>query len=381
MHRRAAKRTPKARRKGWGRYDRRPMTFRETRTGRPGRHPLEPPDDVVDRVRHLGRSIGVDPLPLLAERADEVGWSPPRTMSAGGQARLMPTVDGWLALNLARPDDVASLPAWLECDPIAEPDPWSTVGAMVAERRGADLAERAELLGLAVGVVGEVGPPDSNLSVADLPVGHTTWTGSEPLKRPPRVLDLSSLWAGPLCSRLLAERGADVVEIESISRPDGARLGPPDFYRRLHVGKRSVVVDLRTSRGVAHLVSMLEEADVVIEASRPRALAQLGIDPARLLAGPTGPKVWVSITGHGRASARVAFGDDAAAAGGLVARDDDGPCFAFDAVADPLSGVTAAAAAAAALTEPGRWLIDVAMAGVAAFVAGNHGDRCWVAHP
>ena len=79
----------------------------------------------------------------------------------------------------------------------------------------------------------------------------------------------------------------------------------------------------------------------------------------------------MSITGYGRAVDRVAFGDDAAVAGGLVAWDDDGPVFLADAVADPLTGIAAAVAVDAALRTDGRWVVDAAMAGVAAWVAGG----------
>ena len=83
-------------------------------------------------------------------------------------------------------------------------------------------------------------------------------------------------------------------------------------------------------------------ADVVLEASRPRALAQFGIDAEALTTGTPdgrGPQAWVSITGYGRTgdeANRVAFGDDAAAAGGLVSWTDGEPLFCADAVADPL---------------------------------------------
>ena len=70
--------------------------------------------------------------------------------------------------------------------------------------------------------------------------------------------------------------------------------------------------------------------------------------------------------GPGPSADRVAFGDDAAAAGGLVVWDGEGPCFCGDAVADPLSGMAAAAAALAALEQGGRWVLDVSMADVAA---------------
>jgi crotonobetainyl-CoA:carnitine CoA-transferase CaiB-like acyl-CoA transferase len=107
---------------------------------------------------------------------------------------------------------------------------------------------------------------------------------------------------------------------------------------------------------------------VVLESSRPRALEQLGLIAADLV--ERGPQVWLSITGHGRAANRVAFGDDGAVSGGLVVRDDDGPCFCADAVADPLTGLAATAEVAEALQRGGRWLLDVPLAAVAASAAG-----------
>ena len=109
----------------------------------------------------------------------------------------------------------------------------------------------------------------------------------------------------------------------------------------------------------------------MIEASRPRALEQLGIVAADLLA--YGPTVWLSITGYGRqAPARdwVAFGDDAAVAGGLVVWDETGPCFCADAVADPLTGLVATLATLDALRHGRTVLLDVAMAVVASEFSG-----------
>ena len=110
----------------------------------------------------------------------------------------------------------------------------------------------------------------------------------------------------------------------------------------------------------------------MIEASRPRALEQLGIDATALITGD-GPRAWVSITGHGRTGPErewVAFGDDAAVAGRLVAWDDVGPVFCADAIADPTTGVVATVAALEALAAGGRHLLDVPLAGVAAHLAG-----------
>ena len=139
----------------------------------------------------------------------------------------------------------------------------------------------------------------------------------------------------------------------------------------MNAQKRSVAFDLHTSAGASALRRLLDHADVVIEASRPRALAQLGIHPLQLVT--SGPRVWVSITGHGyggESGLRTGFGDDTAVAGGLVVWEGQDPYFCCDAVADPLSGLTAAASVLAAMVAGGRWHVDVAMSSVAADMAG-----------
>jgi crotonobetainyl-CoA:carnitine CoA-transferase CaiB-like acyl-CoA transferase len=102
---------------------------------------------------------------------------------------------------------------------------------------------------------------------------------------------------------------------------------------------------------------------VIIEASRPRALEQLGLDPTTV--APRAGRIWLSITGYGReAPGRdwVAFGDDAAVAGGLVGSDTQGdPVFCGDAIADPVSGLFGARAVLEAVDAGGGWLIDLAM--------------------
>ena len=108
---------------------------------------------------------------------------------------------------------------------------------------------------------------------------------------------------------------------------------------------------------------VVAEADVVIESSRARALQQFGV-------GPSADQVWLSITAYGRRSDGVGFGDDAAVAGGLVVWDQSGPCFCADAVADPLTGLTAADLCLHALERGRRGVIDVPLAGVAARFAG-----------
>jgi crotonobetainyl-CoA:carnitine CoA-transferase CaiB-like acyl-CoA transferase len=183
-----------------------------------------------------------------------------------------------------------------------------------------------------------------------------------------RVVDLSSLWAGPLCSRILTEAGAKVVKVESSTRPDASRDGDSAFFDWLHAGQEFASLPLEEPSGVADLVALLEQADVVIEGSRPRALDRLGIIPAEIVAKRPGT-VWLSITAYGRCGPWrdwVGFGDDAAVAGGLVDLNASGvPSFVGDAVADPLTGLLAAAIVADAVGHGGGVTIDVALREVA----------------
>jgi CoA-transferase family III len=355
-------------------------------TGYPDGPPLGPPAPLVDgltgigtiigrRSAQLGRSVAIEPLTLLGERAAVAGFRRRGSVSCGGATRLVQTADGWLAVSLARRDDIELLPAWLSLEEAAE-DPWDAVRRAATVERAVELAERAALLGLPVSAlpVSPPVPPMADPALSPLPCRTERLGDAQPMTTiaGTRVVDLSSLWAGPLCGSLLALAGADVVKVESTSRPDGARRGPPAFFDLLNGVKRSVSVDFRSDDGVNALRRLVSTADIVIESSRPRALEQLGID-ATALVREGGPRLWLSITGHGRSGSardRVGFGDDAAAAGGLVCWQDEKPVFCADAIADPTSGMVAAAACLDALAIGGRWLIDIGMAGVAAHLAG-----------
>jgi crotonobetainyl-CoA:carnitine CoA-transferase CaiB-like acyl-CoA transferase len=185
--------------------------------------------------------------------------------------------------------------------------------------------------------------------------------------RPPSgllVVDMSSMWAGPLCGQILGRTGATVVKVESMARPDGTRAGPRSIFDWMNGGKLSYAADFDDPSA---LRTLLATADVVLTSSRPAALAHRRIGPDDV-PGRDG-RVWLRITGHGADGAGadfVAFGDDAAVAGGLVGRSADGPVFCADAIADPLTGLEAAAAVVEALVRGGGELIDVAMSAVAA---------------
>jgi len=333
---------------------------------------LGPPDGLVERVDALALAFpGLDGLALLGERAALMGLWRRGSTSCGGSCRLLGATDGFMAVSLPRADDLELVAAWLELDaaPTSAPDVWSVVAARVASDDTRALSARAQLLGLPVARVGESAGPRGRAGVVATRLGEA----------PPRhdlrglvVADLSSLWAGPLCGDLLARAGASVVKVESTQRPDGARRGSRAFFDLLNGRKRSAALELETRDGIRLLRELVRRADVVIEASRPRALAHFGLDgPDLVRAG--GPRVWVSLTGYGRsgeAANRVAFGDDAAAAGGLVAWSGTDPAFCGDAVADPVTGLTAAGACLSALRSGGRWFLDVSMAAVSAGLAG-----------
>jgi crotonobetainyl-CoA:carnitine CoA-transferase CaiB-like acyl-CoA transferase len=311
----------------------------------------------------------LDTPALLGERAAVLGLQRRGRISAGGSCRLLRAADGWLALSLPRADDRALLPAWLGQEPrtALEPDPWPWVEAAVDGRSAGELVERARLLGLAAAPAAPR-PPTRCPWVRVVPCGKAVERAPG---APLRVVDLSALWAGPLCAHLLGLAGAQVVKVESGARPDGARAGPPAFFDLLHAGKRSVALDLRGARAREELRRLLRGADVVVESSRPRALEQLGIDAEQLVAETPG-LTWLSLTGYGRpapAGQWIAFGDDAAAAAGLAwacAEPDRGPRLCADAVADPLAGLHAALAALVAFGAGGGCLLDVALCGVAA---------------
>jgi crotonobetainyl-CoA:carnitine CoA-transferase CaiB-like acyl-CoA transferase len=308
---------------------------------------------------------------LLGEHAACFGLVRRGDVSPGGSCRLVRAANGWLAVNLARPDDARAVPAWLEAEPA--PDVWALVRERVRRRDAALLVERASWLGLPVA---EAGPP---------PPGEPAWCRVERIGAPrartladaPLVVDLSAMWAGPLCTQLLSLAGAHVVKLESTRRPDGARAARGGFFDLLNAGKRCAALDFASPEDLRRLRALLERADIVVEASRPRALAQLGIDAAALLRARPG-LTWVSLTGYGRTGAgasRAAFGDDAAAAAGLCAATGgaDAPLFCGDAVADPLGGVYAAVAALASFRAGGGHLIDVSLSGVVAHLLARPG--------
>jgi crotonobetainyl-CoA:carnitine CoA-transferase CaiB-like acyl-CoA transferase len=111
-----------------------------------------------------------------------------------------------------------------------------------------------------------------------------------------RVLDMTTFWAGPSCTHILAMLGADVIHVESTRRPDGTRLiaGIPvtedqwweksPIFSGLNTNKRGLTLDLQSAAGRDVLNRLIATCDVVVENFTPRVLDQIGLDFAAVQA-------------------------------------------------------------------------------------------------
>ena len=119
-----------------------------------------------------------------------------------------------------------------------------------------------------------------------------------------RVLDFTTTIAGPHCTRLLADLGAEVVKIEP---PEGdmmrsrlpLRGGASSYFGQLNAGKKSVVLDLKTESAVAAARRLAADADILVENYRPGVMRRLGLDYTVL--GTTNRRlIYCSISGYGQ---------------------------------------------------------------------------------
>lgn len=176
-----------------------------------------------------------------------------------------------------------------------------------------------------------------------------------------RVVDMSTVLAGPNCARYLADFGADVIKVE---RPGGDSLrnmawrDPRDgeglWWKLVNRNKRTVVLDIKDADDAATLLSLLDEADVLVENSRPGTLERLGLGPDVLLA--RNPKLVITrISGFGQDgpyASRAGFATIAEAMSGLVAlsgNPDGQPLPPPIALTDEVTGLAAAFATMVAL--------------------------------
>jgi hypothetical protein len=282
----------------------------------------------------------LDGRTLLGERAALNAFKIPGIVAAGGGSRLYKTRSGWVSLSLARISDREMLPA-LFCDASLDPVDDDALAARMMAGDASRIVDQGTTLGLSIARVGET---------LRSPAWEVTVEGRQRYcvpNRPPLVVDLSALWAGPLATHLIQLAGATVLKVESSTRPDAMREGDAQFFNLLNQNKASIALDFGSKSGRKALLALIRKADIVVESSRPRALLQLGIDADALVRDIPG-LVWMSITAHGvrgDAANRIGFGDDCGVAGGLTAAliNASGQAgFVGDAIADPLAGITAA---------------------------------------
>jgi len=222
-----------------------------------------------------------------------------------------------------------------------------------------------------------------------------------------RVLDLSRVFAGPLCGQVLADFGADVVKVEHPGRGDdtrdwGMRIGKTEttYFSSMNRNKRSVTLDLQTPEGQAIVHGMLPHFDVVIHNFKAGGAEKLGLGYAQLAAIKP-DLVYCSVTGYdssGPEAARPGYDLVIQGEAGLMALNGerDQPPLKFGvAVVDMMTGMAAAQAVLAALfrrerTGKGR-LIELALYdcgimvtayyGLDAMLLGHDPERYGNSHP
>jgi crotonobetainyl-CoA:carnitine CoA-transferase CaiB-like acyl-CoA transferase len=174
-----------------------------------------------------------------------------------------------------------------------------------------------------------------------------------------RVLDLSRVLAGPLCTMMLADLGAHVIKIERPETGDDTRgWGPPfahdgqsAYFRSINRNKISLALDLRDRNDVEFTKKLIADADVVIDNFVPGQLARYGIDSGVEMARNTS-LVWCSISGFGAQSARPGYDFVVQAEAGWMAitgEIDGTPMKTGVALVDVITGKDAAIAILAAL--------------------------------
>ena len=195
-----------------------------------------------------------------------------------------------------------------------------------------------------------------------------------------RIIDLTHVIAGPFCTYQLAVMGADVIKVEPPENPDMSRssgaplaaggMGQGSDFAAQNGNKRSVCVDLKSSRGGEILRRLIAGADVFVENYRSGAMAKVGLDyPAVKSIKPD--IIYCSLTGFGQQgpnAERTAYDNVIQAYSGLMSAtgdEDTAPIMVGPPVLDYATGIQAAFAITAALyhrkvTGEGQY-IDVSM--------------------
>ena len=120
-----------------------------------------------------------------------------------------------------------------------------------------------------------------------------------------KVLDFSTLLPGPFATMMLADMGADVLRIESPTRPDMSRELPPFVggvstkHAMLNRNKRAITLDLKNALAIELVEKLVVEYDILVEQFRPGVMARLGLGYDRLREINPG-LIYCSITGYGQ---------------------------------------------------------------------------------
>jgi crotonobetainyl-CoA:carnitine CoA-transferase CaiB-like acyl-CoA transferase len=143
---------------------------------------------------------------------------------------------------------------------------------------------------------------------------HVHSTGHPQPLRGIRVLEFAQFLAGPSCSLILGDLGAEVVKVEDPDTGDSYRLAGPPFIGEHSVpfdatngNKRSVALDLRSPEGAAVALDLVRTADVVIVSFKTSTVHRLGLDYAALSAARPG-LVYCALTGYGSVGPRADSG-------------------------------------------------------------------------
>ena len=185
-----------------------------------------------------------------------------------------------------------------------------------------------------------------------------------------RVVDISTVFAGPHCARYLADFGADVVKVERPSGDTSRNIGWRDndgetlWWKLANRGKRAIILDLRHPEDVATLRRMLSVADVLVENLRPGKLEALGFVPDELF--QVNPKLTITrVTGFGQSGPyrdRAGFATLAEAMSGFASMNGEAggaPLLPPIALTDELAGLAAAFATMVAVHAGGGQTVDV----------------------
>jgi crotonobetainyl-CoA:carnitine CoA-transferase CaiB-like acyl-CoA transferase len=218
-----------------------------------------------------------------------------------------------------------------------------------------------------------------------------------------RVLDLTRVLAGPLCTMMLGDLGADVIKVERPGVGDDTRSwgGPTPlespYFRSINRNKLSLAADFDTPADRDLILRLIGEADVVVDNFLPGVLAKRGIDPERIVAASS-KLIWCTITGFGANNPRPGYDFVTQAEGGWMAITGEPrgePLKVGVALADIVAGKDAAIAILASLAgravgrSGGRLIISLMDSARAALVnvaqnaieAGKEPARWGNAHP